>query len=232
MKNNTIENNKANRQLKEQISLFIEYGVKKQDQIKAKEILNAHENNTMILKILKDFYSRLPECREEAVCNISKIVSRQTMYLIAIASKNFEYLYFYEGENTFYLGEKKDGIEDDEILKFFGYTSNADFLKQLTISSTLPAVSDGVEEGKTFCPSCAVAVGEIHHLGCPVEVCPWCEGQLSYCNCRFDKLGVEEIISEDQLDLFEIILNEKGRIPFVKGHEPSYPKGGDPDFPE
>ncbi len=226
MNNNTSNSDEMNKELIEQLMLFIKYGIKKQDLQIAEDTINSYAKNPMVLRVLYDFYSRMPECREEAASKVNKIVSRQAMYLLGVTTENFEYLFFYNGEESFYLGEKKDGIEDSEILNYFGYTSNKDFLKQQTTSSTLPVSSLSDKESKTFCPACSVAEGEIHQLGCPVETCPWCEGQLSYCNCRFDKLGVGEIVGESELDLLEIILNEKGRIPFSKGESPAYPEDG------
>lgn len=69
--------------------------------------------------------------------------------------------------------------------------------------------------------------GEEHLLGCVVEVCPWCEGQLNSCNCRFEQLEVDELLDEEQLEKFEDLLNAKGRVPFVKGHKPAYPGTSD-----
>ncbi len=226
MENTKNSNGKTQRQLSEEISLFIQYGINELEKKTAEATLKIHGENLMALKVLKDFYSRLPELRQEAVGAIFKIVSRQGMYLIGVQTKNFEYLYFYNGEEPFYLGEKKDGIGESEILTFFGYASNEDFLKQQSSSPVLPINSDKDKEGNAFCPACSVTEGEIHRLGCPVEVCPWCEGQLNYCNCRFDKLGLEEIVSDDQLDRLEILLNEKGRVPFSREQGPSYPEGG------
>jgi hypothetical protein len=51
-------------------------------------------------------------------------------------------------------------------------------------------------------------------LGCPVEVCPWCEGQLTNCNCRFTQVGVDRFTADCQLDNFIEALEAKGRIPF------------------
>jgi hypothetical protein len=34
------------------------------------------------------------------------------------------------------------------------------------------------------CPDCAAGVGEYHVLGCDVEQCPYCGGQLIFCDCR------------------------------------------------
>lgn len=231
MKKSKIQTGNVNQQLIEEIKLFIQYGVKAQEKKIAEDTMAAYLNNPMVLKVLKDYYSSMPDLQEEAAIQISKIVSRQGMYLFSVKTENNEYLYFYNGEKSFYIGEAEEGIGDAEVLRFFGYASNKDFLKDQTVFSNLPVSPRVDEEAKAFCPACSVAEGEIHHLGCPVEVCPWCEGQISYCNCRFDKLGVEEIVTEAELELFEIILNEKGRLPFARGQGPSYPRGGR-DLPE
>ena len=34
-----------------------------------------------------------------------------------------------------------------------------------------------------FCHDCAVALGQLHHLGCDMEVCPFCGGQFMTCGC-------------------------------------------------
>ncbi len=223
MNNNTNHSSGIDKKLMGQIKLFIEYGIKNQERKLAEDTLKNYGDNHMILGILNEFYSMMPECRDEAVREVSKIVSRQAMYLMSVATENFEYLFFYDGEESFYLGEKKDGIEDSEILNFFGYANNEEFLKQQKGVSLISS-STGEKQEKSFCPACSVEEGEIHQFGCPVETCPWCEGQLNFCNCRFDKLGVEEIFSESELDLLEILLNEKGRIPFSKEEGPSYPE--------
>jgi hypothetical protein len=34
------------------------------------------------------------------------------------------------------------------------------------------------------CPECLAGIGGFHHLGCSVEQCPKCRGQLLYCICE------------------------------------------------
>ncbi|MCD6389517.1 MAG: hypothetical protein J7L69_08895, partial [Desulfobulbaceae bacterium] len=58
------------------------------------------------------------------------------------------------------------------------------------------------------------AHGEHHTFGCPTEICPWCDGQLTSCNCRFNQLKRDQIKTDSQIDLFLKKLNKKGRIPF------------------
>jgi len=231
MKKKMTENGNVNQKQIEEIKLFIQYCVRDQDRKKAEDTLVLYSDNPMVLNVLRDYYARMIDLHEEVVCQISNIVTRQGIYLLSVATENYEYLYFFNGDKSFYLGEAKEGIDDSEILSFFGYSSNEDFLKDQTAFANLPVSTGTEKESKAFCPACSVAEGDLHHLGCPVEICPWCEGQISYCNCRFDKLGVEEIVTEAELELFEIILNEKGRLPFTREQGPSYPKGGH-DSPE
>jgi len=81
-----------------------------------------------------------------------------------------------------------------------------------------------------LCPVCAVGVGEYHTLGCPVEVCPWCEGQLTYCNCRFEQLDLEQLDDEADIERLLEKLEATGRIAFDSAQRPAYPTmDGDED---
>lgn len=205
----------------EEIKVFIEFGVSEKEKKVALENLKKYEKNPIGLSVLKDFYARLPELREEAVRDISKITSKLEAHLLLVKTSNYEYLYIYDGKDAYYIGEKKDGIRESEVLAFFGYSSNENFLKGF---STQGKGEEPFVE-KTFCPACSVGEGEIHQFGCPVEICPWCDSQFNYCNCRFERLGVDEIETEQDLDRLEVILNDKGRIPFAADHAPAYPSG-------
>jgi hypothetical protein len=44
------------------------------------------------------------------------------------------------------------------------------------------------------CPECDAALGEIHQLGCTVEVCPRCEHQYMRCGCE----GSEDTADPDR----------------------------------
>jgi hypothetical protein len=40
------------------------------------------------------------------------------------------------------------------------------------------------------CHDCNCKEGEIHQLGCDMERCPWCGGQLITCHCVYKKLNI------------------------------------------
>jgi hypothetical protein len=42
------------------------------------------------------------------------------------------------------------------------------------------------------CGDCGVVRGGHHHLGCDVQRCPLCRGQMMTCGCRFDEDGRDE----------------------------------------
>ncbi len=219
----------TNKKLAEEIQIFIRYSVAENEQRLAEAALASYRQNGGALRVMKDFYARLPELRQEAVRKVSNIVVRRDACLVEVDTENFAYLYFCTATELIYLGEKKDGISDREVLRFFGQTADNEFF-----AGTDTDAENGVSgydqqemDEKFFCPSCGVAEGAFHLLGCSVEICPWCDGQITYCNCRFEKLGVEEIDTERQLDRLEILLNEVGRIPFSADHAPSYPVGGE-----
>ncbi len=65
----------------------------------------------------------------------------------------------------------------------------------------VPMVRWGKERGWTArgrCDDCGVMPGRFHHLGCDVQSCPRCGGQMLTCGCRFDEDGPDE---DDEIDL-------------------------------
>ena len=74
------------------------------------------------------------------------------------------------------------------------------------------------------CHACGVEEGQLHQLGCDMERCPFCGGQLISCNCPYEKLGIdnrpgtyayERGLSTLQMIDWENKLKRKGRIPWV-----------------
>jgi hypothetical protein len=221
---------KINRQLHdiaEEITLLIQYAVGDDDRDKAVALLEKYRANSVALRVLKEFYSFLPEAREEPVLRIAFINMRQGLFLLGVATSLHEYLYYSSEDDAGCLGEYQEDAGDQEILEYFGYADKTAFLALHPKMADLDDFSRKWKVNTELCPVCAVAVGEFHHLGCPVEICPWCHGQLSRCNCRFDQCKKEEFLTDEDLELFEAMLEEKGRICFEIGQGPLYPAAGD-----
>lgn len=210
------------------VTLLIEYGVSDADKAKAMAVYERFKKNPVAVKLLHCYYADLPEAREEVAVDLKVVAEKPGCSLMVLQTPEHAYVYLVTDEQVVYLNNFEAGIPDDAILNHFDFSGIDDFRTKIgTDPNSLPSLG-GVQSAETeICVACGVKSGEIHMLGCPVEQCPWCEGQLNHCNCRFDQLGVSSIDDEDQLDRFEDLLEAKGRIPFKKEHNPSYPTAGD-----
>jgi hypothetical protein len=67
------------------------------------------------------------------------------------------------------------------------------------------------------CGDCGVKEGQLHILGCDMEGCPFCGSQLTSCGCCYEKLGIDcsHGLTDKQVDDWEKLLRDKGRIPFI-----------------
>jgi hypothetical protein len=75
------------------------------------------------------------------------------------------------------------------------------------------------------CHDCGCQEGEIHELGCDMERCPFCGGQLISCDCRYKLLGIDDSPSTytyehgltlKQEESWLKVLDGKGRVPFIQ----------------
>ncbi len=75
------------------------------------------------------------------------------------------------------------------------------------------------------CHDCSAKEGEYHSAGCDMETCPFCGGQLLSCICCYKLLGIdvsegtwayEYGLTDEQEILWEKMLEQKGRIPYVQ----------------
>jgi len=215
-----MENNKQ--QLIEEIKLFIQYSVPG-DQLKpAVALVDRYKNNAFILRLFREYYSRLPEAREEAVVRIARLIDRQGVHLLVVSTANFSYLYAVSVDQVVLLGEYLHEV-DPELAAFFGCNDQQEFLQLCRPVKELDECAASKDSEKLICPVCGVAEGDFHLLGCSVEICPWCEGQLSKCNCRFEQLKTENLEDERQLEKYLELLEAKGRLPYRKNQAPAYP---------
>ncbi|MCI5140694.1 MAG: hypothetical protein D3909_02985 [Candidatus Electrothrix sp. ATG1] len=119
----------------------------------------------------------------------------------------------------------QEGYLDKALLGFFDFSSAEDFSKQAGMIENYPFY-EPVQVDVDTCPACHAATGEEHELGCPVEVCPWCGGQLIHCECRFAQLDLEELVSEQDLIRFEELLQQKGRLVYTPEQRPDFADEG------
>jgi len=192
--------------------LLMDFAVNEEDQAQARELVEKYEADTIALHLFHEFYSYLPEAENDAVRILRHLDKKGGNFLIAATTIRDTYLYLANSEGTEFLGNHQDGIWDEEVLEYFGYSREEALAKFLDLNAF--AVYVPVNLDKSLCLVCAVDHGELHRLGCPLEVCPWCGGQLTNCNCRFSEVGVDRFSSETQLEKFIEALDAKGRIPF------------------
>lgn len=206
-------------QLIEEIKLFIQYSVPENEIQSANALVDRYRNNAFVIRLFREYYSSLPEVREEAVLRIAKLIDQQGVHLFVVSTAPFSYLYAVSADHVLLLGEYRQEV-DTEVLSFFGFASQEEFLKICPLADDL---EEYVESEKKICPVCGVPEGDCHLLGCSVEICPWCEGQLSNCSCRFEQLEADDIAEEGQVERFNDLLEAKGRIPYQKIQAPAYP---------
>ncbi len=210
-----------------ELPLLIEYGVLPEEKEQALAVYERFRYSPVAVSLLRCYYADLPDAREEMAVDLKMVASKPGSDLVVLQSTNHDYLYLHSNNQAIFLGEFKDGIDDEGILHHFDFKNQEDFWKKTTRQPVeLPSVPAGEKDSAAVCVACGVGSGEFHILGCPVEQCPWCQAQLSHCNCRFDQLGVSAIEDDEQLDHFEELLERKGRIAFKAGHNPSYPTAG------
>jgi len=207
---------------KESIRLFMEYAVPVKLAEQAAALLDKYEADIIGLNLFHNFYSSLPEGTEDAIEKLLLLARKQGVFLLsASSSSGINYLYLVNNEGAVLLGTLVEGIADQELLDFFGFKDNESLLTLAKDISRIEEYEPSLEDS-TLCPACQTAVGEYHILGCPVEICPWCGGQLTRCNCRFTWLDVENINRESQIEKLQERLDAEGRIPFAKEQSPGY----------
>lgn len=214
-------------QKKEAILLLMKYAVPAEHTTKAKQLLDRYQDDTVATNLLHAFYSYLPEGLDDAIHELRLLSRRQGAFLLAATTVHSTYFYISTADKAEFLGDKKNGIWDKEIRDFFELGSREAFLKRTATITDFPEYRP-TNQNEELCPACAAADGEEHVLGCPVEICPWCEGQLTNCHCRFEQLDRDHLLGDHELSALEEKLKTKGRIPYDSTkHRPSYPSTGE-----
>jgi hypothetical protein len=203
----------------------MDYAVPDTDRLEAEDLLDIYREDRIALTLLLEFYSYLPEAREEWIRELRLVNRHQGIFLLAAITAQQQYLYLVSSEGIEFQGSVHDGYLSRELLDFFGYANAAAFEEVCAVIDTLP-IYEPLQMDADICPACHAATGEYHELGCPVEICPWCGGQLIHCDCRYDQLGLDTITSEAELMRFETLLEDRGRIPYSREQRPNYADDG------
>jgi len=207
------------------IKNLMEYAVPEGSMDEALDLLDIYLHDRIALDLLHEFYGFLPDAKNDLVREIRVIGRKQGVFLLLAMTQEVGYIYMVSGEGIEFQGTAADAMYDNNILDFFGYTSREQFQAESQELEKYP-VYEPMDSDEHICPACHVATGELHEFGCPVELCPWCGGQLAHCSCRYEKLEVESISSEKELVRFEEILNEQGRISYSPEQRPSFADEG------
>jgi hypothetical protein len=218
-----METPKSVTERKDDILFLMKYAVPEDQAETAMALLEKLETDIIALNLLHSFYIHLPEGTDDSVQGLRLLTSRQGVFLLYVLTGNdLHYLYLVNNEMAHILGTSSEGIVDQELLGFFGYEDNDEILALCSKPENLQEYKPYTPDSN-LCPSCHAAVGEFHTLGCPVEICPWCNGQLTYCNCRFTRLDIDTLDKASQIEKLMELLEETGRIAFLKEHSPGYP---------
>jgi hypothetical protein len=214
-------------EIKQEISLLVEYTAPPEQRPEAMRLVDRYETDIIALRLFHHFYSFLPEAQEDAIRILRLLARRQGTFLLCATTTIDNYLYLVNSEQAEFAGTLAAGLEDAEVMNFFDIAGQIDFRKRFSDLDQLPDYVPALLDDR-LCPICLVEDGECHTVGCPVEVCPWCGGQLISCQCRFTQLGQARLTTEGQInDLLEK-LEKKGRLPFnAEEDRPSYPDPAD-----
>ncbi len=202
----------------------MEYAVPEENMEEARDLLNRYREDKIALDLLLEFYSYLPEAGEDYVREIRLVARSGGMFLLAAMTGASAYLYLVSSEGIEFHGSLADAYLERELLDFFDYDDLPSLQKMCSTPDKFPQYEPLQVDGDV-CPACHAVTGEMHELGCPVEICPWCGGQLINCPCRFDQLGIE-VMTDADIIRFEALLNERGRIAYSPDQRPTFADEG------
>jgi hypothetical protein len=192
----------------------------------ARDLLLVFREDPLALAVLREFYSYLPDAREDWIRELRLVARKQGIFLLAAVTGTDVYLYLVSSEGIDFHGSLLDGYLDRGLLEFFEFPDPETFAEKAKSPDNFPLYTPLQADADT-CPACHAQAGELHELGCPVEICPWCGGQLIHCSCRHDKLGLEEITDNGDIERFAAMLEQKGRIAFSPEQRPDFTDDGE-----
>jgi hypothetical protein len=133
---------------------------------------------------LLNFYTQFfnAEVRQDEEDTLHKHVPEKLWQQNEDLSEAFvEEVVFYNG--VFMSVDLKKEIVEEQVKTKFLISGNVYQRIPYVLSPNNPARSDYLEDRK--CHDCWVVPGQIHLLGCDMEVCPKCGTQLLSCGCEY-----------------------------------------------
>ena len=210
---------------RQQIRKLMQYAAPEEQLESALDLLVIFRDDRIVLTVLHEFYSYLPDAEEDWVKELRLVGRKKGVFLLAAVASRDSYLYLVSSEGVEFHGSLLEGYLDNQLLDFFGFSSSDSFKEAGQDPENFPAYQP-LQGDIDICPACHVATGDVHELGCPVEICPWCGGQLIGCSCRFEQLEKDEIADEQDLIRFEELLEQKGRVVYSPEQRPSFADDG------
>ena len=211
---------------RQRIRELMQYAVPENRLEQARDLLLIYRDDRIALAVLQEFYSYLPDAVEDWIKELRLVARRQGVFLLAAVTARDAYLYLVSSEGIEFHGSLPEGYLDKGLLEFFDFGDAESFRERAEDVENFPLYQP-LQADRDICPACHAATGELHELGCPVEICPWCGGQLIHCSCRYDRLGLEEITDSGEIDRFEALLKEKGRIAYSPEQRPDFADDGE-----
>ncbi len=210
------------KEITEETKMLAEYNSPESHRDEVKELIHEFAADRIAMNVLHNFYSFLPEAREDGIREIRELTRKNGVFLLCAITFTDNYLYLVSMEKVEFLGPLSQGIPVREVLTFFAFADDDAFKKKYPTIDHLELYCP-VATDIRLCPVCGTGDNEFHAPGCPVEICPWCAGQLTGCNCRFDIIGRDRLNREKHLDELLALLEKKGRVPYdAASHRPSY----------
>jgi len=207
----------------DEIRTYLSYSVPAGFLDQALALLDTVAHDPIGRGILGDFYKNLPDAREDGIRTLRVLGNSQGIFLIATQTfYEHCYLYLAAPSDIRLVGPPDACLAEQELFSFFAITppeSSATFDETIAAA---PAYTPSIEV-HDHCPVCFAATGAYHSFGCPVEVCPWCQGQLTACGCRFEKLQLPQLETFKECENLLELMNKKGRIPYTPRQRPGYP---------
>jgi len=204
---------------------LMQYAVPDGQAAEAQDLLIIFRDDRLALTVLDEFYQYLPEAQDDWIKELRLVGRKSGVFLLAAVTSVNAYLYLVSNEGIEFHGSMQEGYLDKDLQQFFGFLSAEQFSEQISNINEF-SLYEPIQTDLDTCPACHAITGEEHELGCPVEICPWCGGQLVHCECRFAQLDQEEMTTDQDLIRFEEVLQEKGRLVYTPEQRPSFADEG------